>query len=130
MAPEKKTVELILRVRVPAEMTITQVKQEVRSLVDSQCNLAAYVKDLTVERVVKSPFAVYSWLSMQATWGVRHIMMKNGVPLGVEVEQYADKTSGVKLFEAFESARACIPFQELRDAKTAAVARDIARSQQ
>jgi|GEM_PF-6641029 len=40
--PKKKVVEVIVKLRVPAWMTPSEARREVRTLINEQCNFMAY----------------------------------------------------------------------------------------
>lgn len=59
MAAKKKTHYVLLRVKAPEDMSAAEVRREVRSLVNDQCNHSAEPEDLRATKVSPVP---KSWI--------------------------------------------------------------------
>lgn len=53
MAKKRKTLELLITVSVPTDMRIAQVRKEVKTLVNEQCNYSADEGDIRIKRIAK-----------------------------------------------------------------------------
>ncbi|WP_295537622.1 hypothetical protein [uncultured Thioclava sp.] len=63
MAAKKKTHYVLVRVKARDDMSATEVRREVRTLINDQCNYSAEPDDLRASKVSHVPKSWLSWIT-------------------------------------------------------------------